>query len=87
MGMGPQASRGPTPAVADPGFPVGEGQGSIRGSMDLQSGCFLLKMYAKTKEFGPRGHPAAPPGQPMPWIWLWVGLCSVLGCNHLLSIY
>ena len=33
-------------AVADPGFPVGEG-------VDLQRGRFSVKMYAKTKELGP----------------------------------
>ena len=38
-------------SVADPGFPIG-GHGSIRGGMDLQHGCFLMKMYAKTKRIG-----------------------------------
>ena len=43
-------------AVADPGFPV--------GGVDLRHGCFLVKMYAKTKELGPmRGRrvPGTPP--------------------------
>ena len=40
--------------VADPGFPVG-GRGPVRGGMDLRCGCFLAKMYVKTKEFGPIG--------------------------------
>ena len=48
--------------VADPGFPIG-GHGPIRGGMDLRRGCFLAKMYAKMKEFGPiGGHvPSMPP--------------------------
>ena len=41
-------------AVADPGFPVG-GRGPVRGDVDLRHGCFLTKMYAKMKEFGPVG--------------------------------
>ena len=41
-------------SVADPGFPIG-GHGPIRGGMDLQCGCFLAKMCAKMKEFGPIG--------------------------------
>ena len=40
--------------VADPGFPVG-GRAPIRGGVDLQCGCFLVKMYVKTKELGPIG--------------------------------
>ena len=40
-------------AVADPGFPVG-GRAPVRGGVDLRRGCFSVKMYAKTKELGPR---------------------------------
>ena len=47
--------------MADPGFPVG-GRAPI-GGMDLQRGCFLVKMYAKMKELGPIGGrvPSTPP--------------------------
>ena len=38
----------------DPGFPMG-GHGPILGSMDLQHGPFLVKMYEKMKELGPVG--------------------------------
>ena len=39
------------------------GPGPIRGGVDLRRGCFLAKMYAKTKEFGPIGGraPCTPP--------------------------
>ena len=50
-------------SVADPGFPEG-GRAPIRGGMDFPRGCFLVKMYAKTKELGPIGegvHLARPP--------------------------
>ena len=51
------------PPVADPGFPVGGGVDLLGGGLDLRHGCFLAKMYAKTKEFGPvGGHvPGTPP--------------------------
>ena len=50
--------------MADPGFPVGGGGGAWTrwGGVDLQRGCFLAKMYAKMKEFGPTGGRA--PGTP-----------------------
>ena len=41
-------------AVADPGFPIG-GCGPIWGAVDLQQGCFSVKMYVKMKELGPVG--------------------------------
>ena len=38
----------------DPGFPVGGGMDPFLGrSVNLPRGCFLVKMYVKTKEFGP----------------------------------
>ena len=45
---------GAFPAVADPGFPV--------GGVDLRSGHFLPRMYAKMKELDPVGGvcPACP---------------------------
>ena len=48
--------------VADPGFPVGGGVDPL-GGVDLRHGCFLAKMYAKTKELGPVGGrvPGTPP--------------------------
>ena len=49
--------------MADPGFPIG-GCAPLWGAMDLQCGCFLVKMYAKMKELGPIGGgmcPAHPP--------------------------
>ena len=40
--------------VADPGFPVGGGGGAEPlGGTNLQCGHFLVKMYAKIKEFDP----------------------------------
>ena len=56
-------------SVADPGFPVG-GRGPIRGVVDLQCGCFLAKMEAKTKEFGPVGRHA--PGTPQIRIYIYI---------------
>ena len=50
--------------MADPGFPVGGEREPIRGGVDLRRGCFLVKMYAKTKEFGPVGGGARVPGTP-----------------------
>ena len=47
--------------MADPGFPVG-GRGPVRGGVDLRRGCFLAKMYAKMKEFGPVGGGRYAPG-------------------------
>ena len=50
------------------------GHGPARGRMDLRPGCFLAKMYAKMKEFGPIGggmHLARPLDPPMlqPTFW------------------
>ena len=39
--------------MADPGFTVG-GMDPW-GDVDLRSGCFSVKMFAKTKELGPEG--------------------------------
>ena len=44
------------------------GRAPVRGGVDLRCGCFLVKMYAKTKEFGPIWggvHPARPLDPPM----------------------
>ena len=41
-------------AVADPGFPVGGGRALVRRGVDLRRRHFSVKMYAKTKELGPR---------------------------------
>ena len=57
-------------AVADPGIPVSWGMDPLRGAVDLRRGRFSLKMYAKTKEFGPIGGACAghaPLDLPMMW--------------------
>ena len=41
--------------VADPGFPVREGRGPRRGSMDSRGGYVLKFLYVKMKESGPLG--------------------------------
>ena len=57
-------------SVADPGFPV-EGAWTHGGGVDPRSGCFLVKMYAKTKELGPIGrgvHRACPLDLPVKFV-------------------
>ena len=41
--------------MADPGFPLGGGGTEPLEGANLQHGCFLAKMYAKTKELDPVG--------------------------------
>ena len=60
-------------AVADPGFPVW-GVLSLwwGGGTDIRHGHYLVKMYAKTKEFDPVGGrmPVAPLGSTNVRLWV-----------------
>ena len=57
-----------TPAVADPGFPVG-GHQPRGGAANSRGGYVSKNLYVETKESGPLGgaHQQRPLDPPMPW--------------------